>query len=424
MNRLTSRLLLSCVAMLLGSSTAFAQSTDGYHSIQIFPVVVDSSTFQQRFFFTNSSEQPVTVQARFYPGDGTAQAGVGPVTCNSVVIPAVGKTVVASLRTLCPAMVAGSAFGYLYTNETSPSSIPYAGYSRVSNFGGAGFSVEAFPAHTFTSADSTVSGIRRLAATGSTPAYQTNCFLANLNENVVGGDPNTTVAYSIYNSTGTVIGGSQVVLPAGRLVRLLDVFAAAGLPPGDYNDADVLFQATSGYGRGLMTFCTVQDNTSFGADFRISKQAFGSWGEGSEDGHVVRTYAWEDQDLYGHLFQIGAGNSANTHTTLFRHPDYVSCSLLNPADDTVLPASSGLEMRLLHMGNVIAGGNNVTSFGEIYLGDKEDKDGGANSAYSIEVESNEQNTGAVRSYALYCQSGSGHPGTYSVVKYKEAIDRF
>lgn len=419
MNRITSRLLLSCVAMLLGSSAAFAQSTDGYHSIQIFPVVVDSTTFQQRFFFTNSSEQPVTVQAKFYPGDGTAQAGVGPVTCNSVVIPAVGKTTVASLRALCPAMVAGSAFGYLYTNEVSPSSVPYAGYSRVSNFGGAGFSVEAFPAHTFTSADSTVSGIRRLAASGSTPAYQTNCFLANLNENLVGGDPNTTVAYSIYNSAGTVIGGSQVVLPAGRLVRLLDVFAAAGLPAGDYNDADILFQATAGYGRGLMTFCTVQDNTSFGADFRIGKLEWG-WGSGSHDLTTSRNLF--STSSLGRPFEIDAGASANTHVMYFKAPDTVQCRILTTTGN--VPAVAGLEMRLLNsQGVLIGGGNNATSTGEIFLGDKNDLRYGWTSRYTVEVESDEQTMGATRSYGLYCTSGSGNT-LYDIVKYKEAVDRF
>ena len=413
--------------LLVGASMAqlaSAQSTDGFHGIQIFPVVVDSSSFAQRFFFVNTNEADVIVQPIFYPGDGTPQALLGPVICPTVLVPALGTKAVTSLRTMCPTLVAGNAFGFLYTRETNPQTMPYAGYSRVSNPSGIGFSVEAFPAHTFTSADSVVPGIRRLAATNFSPAFQTNCFMANLNQLNPGG-PTATIQYDLFQSDqGSSFAGGQVVLPPGRLVRLLDVFAAAGAPAGDYNDADIRFSEVGDDDPGIMAFCTVQDNTSFGADFRIAKQEFGNWGVGSQDGHVVRTEARETADEFGHVFQINSGNNANTHVTFFRHPDYVQCAILDANTFNPLPVSYGLEMRLLDRdGNVVAGGNNITQFGEVYLGDKNQRDFGANTMYSIEVES-AVISGSVRPYALYCQSDSGHPAWYNIVKYEEPVDRF
>ena len=72
---------------------------------------------------------------------------------------------------------------FLYTSERNlTSNLPYAGFSRVSNPQGNGFTVEAFAASEFTSADGVINGLRRSAATPSAPAFQTNCFLANLNQ--------------------------------------------------------------------------------------------------------------------------------------------------------------------------------------------------------------------------------------------------
>ena len=43
--------VLSCAA--LACPTASAQSTDGYHSSRSFPLVVDNTSFTQRFQFRN-----------------------------------------------------------------------------------------------------------------------------------------------------------------------------------------------------------------------------------------------------------------------------------------------------------------------------------------------------------------------------------
>ena len=408
---------------------ARAQSTDGYHSIQVIPVVVDSASFAQRFNFTTPNQFPVTVQVKFFPGDGTAQAATGPVTCNDVAIPANGAIVVSSLRTLCPGLVSGTAFGFLHL-QSAPSSdgmfsdIPvFAAFSRVANPQGNGFSVEAFPAHTFTSASSVVTGLRRLASTSNSPAYQTNCFMANMNWL----DPETTPVAKTVKYT-VVYGGNEwnatVNLMPGQFVRLLDIFATVGAPAGDYNDAGLVVVPQSGGGRqSIMSFCTVQDNTSFGADFRVAKSAYGSFGIGSNDGMVAREWA-ATQDVQGRVFKILPGESANTHVVYFRHPDTVQCSLLDPVTYVPLTTASGLEMRASDSDQLEAvGGDDETSTGIIYLGDKADH-GGYNNRYLIEVESNETNTGVERPYMLYCSSGSGNTFGYDLIKNQEAVDRF
>ena len=413
------------------SGGALAQTTDGYHSIQIFPVVVDTASFTQRFNFRNPNDVQVSITPKYYPAQGTSS---GILTCPDIVIQG-GKTATfTSLRQICPSLAAGSQFGFLYTSELSPSSLPYAGFSRVANPQGNGFSVEAFPAHTFTSADSVINGLRRRAASGPNPAFQTNCFIGNLNEVTASGPSTTPVEYTLYNSASTVIGSGTVNLAPGAYVRLLDVFAAGGAALGDYDDAQmkvVELNNNVDLGEpGIISFCTVQDNSSFGADFRIAKQEVGNGGMaypgdslGAQDNHVARE-TLVDADAVGRAFEIGTGASANTHVIYFRHPDYVQCEVINPSTGLRAVAGYGLEIRLLDPdGVVVAGGDNITGWSDVFLGDKTERNGGANTRYTVEVEDSQVNTGAVRAYKLHCRSGSGHT-LGDLIRYKESIGRF
>src|SRR3990167_4056360 len=174
----------------LGATTAFAQSTDGFHAIQVFPVVVDTASFTQRFTFRNPNATSLSIAPTYFPGTGTATANSVP--CPAIVIAADSDKTFNTLRDVCPALAAGSNFGFLYTSSNNVAA--YSGFSRVANPQGNGFSVEAFSANTFTSATSSVSGIRRLAAGGGAPAFQTNCFVANLNDVVPEAVPVTTVS--------------------------------------------------------------------------------------------------------------------------------------------------------------------------------------------------------------------------------------
>jgi hypothetical protein len=409
---------------LTGSSTVAAQSTDGLHAIQIFPVVVDTGAFTQRFTFKNAdAANDAVVIASYFPANGSAQVTLQ--TCPNFTIPAGGQKVFTSLRGICPSLAAGSVFGTLYTytqtNATvgNTSNYLFAGYSRVSNPSGNGFSVEAFPAHTFTSADTIVTGLRRLTASGSNPAFQTNCFIGSVQELTAGANFNSTITYKLYNSANVQIGTGTFNLLPGNLVRLLDVFAAAGAPAGDYDDASIVISENGNGEPGLMTFCTVQDNTSFGADFRIGKQ-FRGWGTqysgvGAQDDHVSRdTLVGYDIKMTGDVsaarqFTIPAQTVGNTHVVYFRHPDWVACEIIDPATHVRALPAYGLEIRLRdQLLNTLAGGNAVQGFSRIYLGDKTERNNGTNARYTIEVEDSETNSAAIRPYQLHCQSGSGH----------------
>ena len=403
---------------LAGATPALAQSTDGFHAIQVFPVVVDSGSFTQRFTFKNpDAANAVTIQTQFFPAEGTTQTAI--IACPNITIPAGGQTVFTSLRGICPTLATGSQFGYLYTAINSTSHGLFSGYSRVSNAAGNGFTVEAFPAHTFTSADTIVTGLRRRAAGAGSPAFQTNCFIGNLQEVTPFLNAVSTITYTLYSGAGATLGSGSLQLLPGRLVRMLDVFAAAGAPAGDYDDAYIVF-GESGTGEpGLMSFCTVQDNTSFGADFRIGKQfrGYGTQysGIGAQDDHVGRdtTVAFDikmtGDTTAARAFTIPASATGNTHVVYFRHPDYVACEIIDPATNVRALAAYGLEIRMRDQYlNTLAGGAGTQGFGRFYLGDKTDRNNGTNGRYTIEVESSTVNTTAVRPYKLHCQSGSGH----------------
>lgn len=410
------RLLAAC--LLLGLPAAgLAQTTDGYHAIQVLPVVVDTASFTQRITIRNPNSNNMFLQVDYYPADGTAQAT--PVRCNDVLVGYENTEVIDGLRAVCPGLAAGSNFGTLVlrSNLTRVFSV----YSRVSNAQGAGFSVEGFAAHAFTSAESYVTGLRRLAATANSPAYQSNCFLGNLAEVTPSTaiDPIPDVGITLAQGWGSLGSSVAIKVQPGRIVRLLDVFSAVGAPAGDYDDVTAIFSPLTGAKTALLAFCTVQDNTSFGADFRIGKTERGGMGLGSYDNSLVRSAAIGGDFLFSgtdsvRQFSIPVGDSRNVHTLYFRHPDVISCAVFDAATDTFATVDHGLEMRLLTIPGgggeaiVVAGGNDAVYFANVYLGDKTDLNDGFNSRYMLEVESNGRNTAANRPYKVRCVSGSGH----------------
>ncbi|CAN5347747.1 hypothetical protein BH11PSE14_BH11PSE14_09030 [soil metagenome] len=433
--RLTALAAAILITTGLCAPRASAQSTDGYHSIQVFPVVVESASFAQRFTFRNpDTAQALSISPRFFPG-----TGITPTTslaCPTFSVAADSDRVFNSLTDLCPGIPAGNVYGYVYTAEASAQNLPYAGFSRVTNPLGNGFTVEAFPAHTFTSADSTVTGLRRISASGSSPAFQTNCFIGNLNDVTPPTTPvNTQVFYTLYTSTGTQIGATTTVnLVPGTLTRLLDVFAAVGAV-GDYDNVRAEFEEVGSGEPGLMTYCTVQDNSSFGADFRIGKQEEGFSSQyssiGAQDDQVSRDSVASEDVLFSGLvtprqFDLPGGLFSNTHVIYFRHPDRIQCELVDPNTSVRLTADDSMEMRVLDAaGNLVAGGDGVIGFAEVYLGDKTDRNFGANGRYTIEVEGTGTGlrSNMQRAYGIHCQSGSGHT-VADMVRYHDAVTRF
>ena len=403
------------VGVAFAAQDSRAQSTDGYHAIQVFPVVVDTTSFTQRFHFrTTFTFDPAVISVTYYPADGTANSA--PVTCNTFSL-LEGARSFASLRTLCPGLAPGSVFGTLVARNAAGT--PFAASSRVNNAAGAGFAVEAFPASDFTTAVTAVTGLRRLAAQAGAPAYQSNCFVGSLAELAPAGSPPLTkVKLSLLDSSGQPLGNKDLDLKPGQLIRLLDVFAAVGLPAGNYDDVVATFGTFDKSGAGLITFCTVQDNSQFGADFRIGKQEATSPDSlpGAYDGMAMRlTFHRSEEpvnnEVSGAQLVMGTGASRNVHLFYFRHPDIVSCSLTGTNGSSAEP-DFGLEMRLRVLDSdgwkVLAGGNDSTGFYELYLGDKPRRGEGANTLYQIEVESNGQNETNIRPYVVFCASGSGH----------------
>jgi hypothetical protein len=416
---------LAC-ALSLGSATAVAQTTDGFHSIQVFPVVVDSASFTQRFTFRNPNTLAVDISPVYLPGTGTSQASL--LTCPTFSLAAGADRTFASLREVCPALAGGSQFGMLYTYKLNAQNLPYSGFSRVANPQGNGFSVEAFAANEFTSADGSIAGLRRLASGPSNPAFQTNCFFGNMRDLPPASTVTTTVVASLYDANGVKL-GSDLAVPVvpGQLTRLIDVFDAVGAPLGNHDNARLQYFESGTAEPGLLAFCTVQDNTSFGADFRIAKQEhpFDYELVGPQDDHAVRS-GIESQDAFGRVFELGTGAAAaNTHLVYFKHPDWIECRLLDPLLDTPLANGYGVEMRLVEAatGGVVAGGASTQGFAQVYTGDKTDRNNGANTRYFLQVESNGLNTGSARPYRVQCGSGSGHTRV-DLVAYKEALNRF
>jgi hypothetical protein len=420
-------------AAALTSHTAQAQTTDGFHSLQIFPVVVDSGSFTQKFTFRNPNSAAANIAMYYFPGGG-------PQTvlqfCGTYTVNAGADRTFDTLRSICPGLAAGSNFGFLWTYEVDAANLPYSAFSRVANPQGNGFAVEAFAGSEFTSATSTVPGLRRSAATAGAPAFQTNCFVGVMPDYSGAATGTVEVDLTLYSSSNATIGSSVLNIVPGTVVRLLDVFASMGAAAGDHINARL--EAFENYGPGepgIFSFCTVQDNTSLGADFRIAKQELGYLGEagsgnvGPQDDYTPRTTLRStdvNTSAGARVFEIAAVNgSANTHVIYFHHPDFVQCEIIDPNTNVRALNAYGLEMRLLQRDGVtvLGGGDNIQGFGEVYLGDKIDYNNGNSGRYTIEVENNGFNTASTRPYRLKCQSGSGHT-MGELIKYKEAVDRF
>ena len=298
----------------------------------------------------------------------------------------------------------GSNFGQLRLTSTSTANLPFSAYARVQTPSGVGFSIEGVPAGLF-SLDHVVTGLR---SGGAAPTYQTNCFVGTLGEAA-------DYQIALYNATtglqlGSTISGS---LAADALVRVLDVFTAASVPAGTYTNVNAyITENTVGAEPALLAFCTAQENTFLSADYRIGKSPLPQDASRERDSTT-------SAGRVGGAFTVNAGSASNIHEIYFRAPDTVSCNLTGPD-------VANLEFRLLDQlatqtdagtaggnGRVLAGGNNLTSFGPVSLGLRsaatfQSVDGvGVNGRYLIQVEGNETATGT-KTYGIRCQSGNGH----------------
>ena len=166
---------------------------------------------------------------------------------------------------MCPALNVGSNFGVLMSSYAGSGGI-YALYSRVQTPTGNGFSIEGFIDSSCCGTVREVIGLVRQAAA---PTFQSNCFIFN-QESRAG-----RIVLTLASADGHAIASQIIDLNALEFIRMLDVFATLGAPPGDLDNVRATFESivpvVGGYPVAFTASCTVQNNTSFDADFRIAK---------------------------------------------------------------------------------------------------------------------------------------------------------
>jgi hypothetical protein len=390
---LSALILVSAAAL---PATVSAQAIDGAGSIVIIPVVVSSGSFATEITIYNQSlfGFAATVDITFYGAPGTPVPGT--TLCTQLVIPS-GTQVQFDFRTQCglPAP-GGSRYGVLklFSNPAGVGVVPILAHARVANPQGVGFSVEAFPVGTFEGATQYSIGLKRQAAA---PGYQTNCFVSALNEAVPG------YSIKLRNPNGSQLGNTinGAALAAYAMVRYVDIFAAAGLGAvTDYSNIRAEFVNTDatagGPGQAIVAFCTVQDNTSFGADFRVAKV------------FNPRDFSRSRYALTG--FSSVTAGMKDVYTLVVRVPDVVSCYLTVGAGG--VDNRNNLEMRIGAFDGVAlggGGGNNVNIVTP-NMGEKGTLPGtryyGTSAFYFIDVGVREGVAGTL-SYGLECNTGNG-----------------
>lgn len=317
--RIWLRILVGFVA-LLSAVTVRAQATAGAGSVVVIPLVTHSASFKAEIFVRNDQGTEITLDVLFF--DTLLAPPPGQRPCNQLVVPA-GQTVSFTLATQCTFNPLNSHFGMLVLADatgTYKTNFFYA-FARSQNPDGIGASVEGFPIGTFSGQNANVIGLKRVAAA---PGYDTNCFVGALGEPV-----DYTLELIDSTSTtqiGTTLSGSLVPF---QLVRFLDIFAAAGAAPGDYTNVRARFSATDTdpNAPALVGFCTVQEDKTFGADFRVAK---------SRDAFDLRAkrlvcYASDDCINANTVNPTQAiTTQTNVHTAFIVQPDFVKCDLVSP----------------------------------------------------------------------------------------------
>jgi hypothetical protein len=376
---------LLAAACLLQASLVAAQTPNGYSSIVHLPVVVNSGAFASTLYVHNPNASPVNVQFNYTGAGATPTAG--PVDCGLHAIPA-GSTSEFDFAALCP-LSGASNFGSMRIYETSPINRPISVYTRVqSPVAGNGFSVEGFPIGNFAN-DKGVSVAVGLKRSSLLPGYQTNCFVGSIGEPV-------TVDVALYAADNTQLGTTQTVsVPAGGLARMLDVFAVAGAPAGDLGNVRAEFRQNADQvgNPSYSAFCTVQNNTTFDADFRIAKAV-------SPDDLTLQYTSTVNKDALGNNIDIPPGAKV-VFAMLVKHPDFLACRVIGDG----LPNA---ELRIVDpSGNVVAGGNDVNDTTEFFTGEKSTVANGQNARWLVEVGARDGGGIPAANFNLQCRSGNG-----------------
>ena len=372
---------------------AHAQATAAAGSVVVVPVVAQTASYSTEVIVRNPNTAPITLHVKFYEGHDPANPNPGLKSCTDLTV-AANESKPFTLAGQC-VLGGGSHFGMLVLEDAAAQKTNlFFAYSRAQTPGGNGFSVEGFPIGVFSGAPADVVGLKRQAAA---PVYQSNCFVAALGE---------AVNYQLVLRDGTTnaaIGSKSGALAAFEQVRLLDVFAQAGVPAGNRTNIRANFTVTSG-NPALIGFCTVQESTFFGADFRIAKSV------DSLDNGQKRTACIGLPDCAAPLVPASAEHITdvtlrNVYSMIITQPDFVQCNLVSDR-------LSDLQMRLRQWGDPFssapfAGGTGQTSF-YVFTGNRNAVNGGTATRWFIDVSFRDGGNATVPiDFGITCHSGNG-----------------
>ena len=399
------RIARSFVAAALAASSvglAHAQSTAGAGSVIVVPLMAQTSSYTSEVTVRNPNNAPITVNMTFHEGNS---ATPGPKTCSPLTVAAnESKPFTLSDQCTLTPPPAGH-FGMLVLEDAAAQQTNvFFAYSRTQTPGGNGFSVEGFPIGAFSGAPADVVGLKRQAAA---PIYQSNCFVAALGEAV-------NYQMLLYDGTGSIIGSKSDSLQPFEMFRMLDVFTVAGAAPGDHANVRANFTVQNGPNLpALISFCTVQESTFLGNDFRIAKSI-----DSAHNGQKRTACIGQDNCGLGN----GVGTAPETisdaslrsvYSMIITQPDFVRCDLVAAAGD--LP---DLQMRLrgpgAPFGTTIfpasppydAGGAGKTTF-YIDTGWRNAVNNGTATRWFIDVETASPATAVPINFGITCSSGNG-----------------
>jgi len=156
-------------------ATAGAQTTAGTSATIVVPIVAQTGSFTSEVTLYNPNAGAITLSVAFFNAQNTMSPG--PKTCNALVLPA-GRSAAFAVASQC-ALPAEPSFGLLILTEQTGTQ-RFHGYVRTQTPQGVGFSTEGFPIENFNDQLQHATGLKRAAASGVLPAYQTNCFVGSL----------------------------------------------------------------------------------------------------------------------------------------------------------------------------------------------------------------------------------------------------
>jgi hypothetical protein len=398
---------LATTILAATAGVAHAQSTAASGSVVVIPVVAETVSYTSEVVVRNPNSTSLTLNVTFYEALTSTNPGLR--TCSQLTVaPLESKTFNVSAQ--CSPLGAGNHHGMLVLEDgAAQQTNVFFAFSRAQTPGGNGFSIEGFPIGVFSGAPADVIGLKRQAAA---PVYQSNCFVGALGE---------AIDYQMILRDGTTnaIIGNPVTgsLNPFEMRRYLDVFSASpngvGAPAGDYSNVRANFSVTSG-GGALVSLCTVQESTFFGADFRIGKST-----DGRNDGE--RRVACIGMDNCSDTVpsanallreKLADATQKNVYSTILTPPDFVRCDLIGPR-------ANDLQIRLRQWGDPMtsavfpssppySSGGTGASFFYVNTGGRAAVNGGTRSRWFIDVafRTGGDATAPIE-YGITCRAGNG-----------------